>query len=739
MTDVQSKTISATTNESSETKTKDADDTTNHGNGDPSTNGPLDVNDAIITDNVKEVSEFELLDISGTNVQFSSAIPENQIKITHTFLENFNDSTLKDVLPTKYHDKRFLLLDVQTPISNPLYENVAWIFSIDKSGSMNWTCKDGKTKMDHLKQTFENMLGYFIEISAKFGIKQTITILTFNDETTVICKDVPITSDFVNDFKSNIKENFNPSGGTDIHKVLSFVNKHIQSHPIVNNPTKDNNSLMIHVFMSDGEATTGITKSSTIAENIVNEASVYNSFIGFGEDHDSELMKELAENSWSDYFYVKDFEQASSVYAETIYNGLYQYIKNVKITTDDTTTFIYNFDKKIWGVSLEFHGVTSGATRNFHLTVAKYNPEINITVEYELSGKKYKISSKNKNENTGKIDLEAYKYLWRQETLELLHDIETYAKNPYKCVKPVFPDRAAALPASKWNYNNIQRSPSEPLSGNIHGYTFPYPFKLPPLSDIVSYFDDDDDDDERNATGLNQSVMNAKNKIESPKVVEPKIEESNVAEPEVLPKDDSVVSENETEEIDDNDEKISGCVKNVSRKSRCCFGIFNYDYSEKDEESEEVEEKDETDVHEKDDKTETTEKDTAAGDSEAKEPESKEPEVELTDIEKLNRRIDNYFKEINTFIEKYDLSQDDFMKQLLATISSSKKSLSEENAKTLTDIHSRSLTLARQRSHSISNDDDSPSIRSTSCFRNATLDDIILRVSSDSSQVQTHK
>ena len=645
-----------------------------------------------------EVSEFELL-------ENEVKIIENQVKITHTFLENYKDSKLTDILSKKYKDKRFVLLDIQTPCADPLYETVSWIFTIDKSGSMKWSCKDGKTKMDHLKQTFENMLGYFVDISDKFGIKQTITVLTFNDNTNVLCKDVPITAEFVKIFKETMDENFTPSGGTDIFKALALVNEHVRSHPILSSPTSTSatfdqqidKSLIIHIFMSDGEVTSGIQNKQHIQSQVVIDHRVYNSFIGFGEDHDSELMKILASGSWSDYFYVKDFEQSSTVYAETIYNGLYQYIKNVKVTIDDESARIYNFEKNTWGDSFTVDSIQSGSTKNFHITVSNYDPSINIKVEYDLSGKRYTNNSKLKKESIDKIDIEAYKYLWRQETLELLFDIENYHNNNSH---------------HQMRGNNLYYMDVDDVDVNFDR-------EFPKMDDVYSdddnnYADDtaQDKDDNKDKEDTDTDTADDKDRVESySKMLEDAL----------------------TFDINKNDE-----LSPTPRKNRCCFGfsMFNYTQYEYSNDEETPPNDDEEKPKPKEDKKKKKEQKTSIIEKEKDKKKNKKKEKDPSKLDKINARINTYFEELQSFIKNYNLADDEFMKQLGAMITSSQKTLLNNNQRNRSDNYSRRQTLGRQRSHSIneSNYDCVDQSTAISCFRNGTLDNIIQRVSADSTQ-----
>ena len=100
-----------------------------------------------------------------------------------------------------------------------------------------------------------------------------------------------------------------------------------------------------------------------------------------------------------------------------------------------------------------------------------------------------------------------------------------------------------------------------------------------------------------------------------------------------------------------------------------------------------------------------------------------------SDLERINSRIETYLKETQTFIEKYNLTDDEFMKQLVSNVITSQKTLTDNTDRTRSDNYSRRLTIGRQRSHSISDDNNNTDRTQSSCFRNGTLDNIIQRVS----------
>ena len=171
--------------------------------------------------------------------------------------------------------------------------------------------------------------------------------------------------------------------------------------------------------------------------------------------------------------------------------------------------------------------------------------------------------------------------------------------------------------------------------------------------------------------------------------------------------------------------------KTTRKNNRCCFNIFNFDYTFAQYEYE-------RNASSPDREAEAhagTQAQTQAGAQAQLEKQKqkrvrvKRPTVESA-LYKLSKRIENYLEETEAFIKKYNLSGDDFMKQLISNVTTSQKTLTNNNERTRSDNYSRRLTLGRQRSHSIRDDDNDTELQSTSCFRNGTLDDIILRVSS---------
>ena len=84
--------------------------------------------------------------------------PQNNSKIqcNISFLNKITESEIAS---------NFGIMKVLCSTQDLCFENIHWIFTIDKSGSMGDFCNDGKTKMNHIHQILTNMINYFIELT----------------------------------------------------------------------------------------------------------------------------------------------------------------------------------------------------------------------------------------------------------------------------------------------------------------------------------------------------------------------------------------------------------------------------------------------------------------------------------------------------------------------------------------------------------------------------------------------
>lgn len=268
-------------------------------------------------------------------------------------------------------NSNFGILSVLCSTKELLFKDIHWIFTIDKSGSMGDHCSDGKTKMEHIHQVLINMINYFIELSEKHNINQFITIIGFNHENDIICYERHIDKSLL-DSLDIIKKRLVPHGMTNIEMALKTVTYNI-------NKQSDQLDLqVVNIFMSDGEITSG-EKSLDLLKEELKELDNNHVFIGYGENHDTKLMKSLADHPRGEYFFIESFENAGMVYGEIIHSSLYECIKDVSIKLDNGK--IYDYKNNDWVSELEISALISNKERVWHIqkTSEDFKTEISYT------------------------------------------------------------------------------------------------------------------------------------------------------------------------------------------------------------------------------------------------------------------------------------------------------------------------------------------------------------------------
>ena len=335
--------------------------------------------------------------------------------------------------------------------SSPKFNMIEYVLNIDRSGSTMDMCPDGKTKMEHMHFTIKNMVDYFMKLKKEEKIKQYITIIIFDHHPEIMCE-----RNEINDtFKKNLPKllaTIYPRGSTNIEKALDLANITINKIKKIysNNPTNNNdygyyddeqeisniynNKVQIsHIFMSDGHITVGSNNKDNL-KNILKDSNCVNTFIGYGVDHDSSLMKTLGDIKKGEYYFIESLENAGMVYGEVLYNSLYEYLQDIHIKVTDGS--IYNYKTNTWDTELHIPSLSSGRDRTWHIKTSE-NPETPekfeiatyySTVENTQHGI-YQHTSDCKYPEGANINKEVEKYVWRQKTQEKLYEAEKYIKD----------------------------------------------------------------------------------------------------------------------------------------------------------------------------------------------------------------------------------------------------------------------------------------------------------------------
>jgi len=314
---------------------------------------------------------------------------------------------------------KFGVLNLKISKTDPLIKTRHIIFTTDCSGSMSDICNDRRSKMEHSNHTLINMIIYF---ATHPELLVSISVFAFDGSLYTIIENEMVTKDNLDKLIQDVK-NIRPKDTTDIEKALKNSSDYISRFVSINNDDTD----ILHVFMTDGDATQGETNSDTLQKLV--SPLVSNIFIGFGVDHNAYLLKELSSDSSNCYYFVDALEKAGLVYGEILHAYIYKYSENTTISS--TNGLLYDWKKNTWVDKINIGNLTSETSKTIH--ILSENP-IDLTCELEttdcLTKEMTNFTIQNSltlDENNivnGYTDLSIYKY--RQKTQELLFEVNVH-------------------------------------------------------------------------------------------------------------------------------------------------------------------------------------------------------------------------------------------------------------------------------------------------------------------------
>ena len=280
----------------------------------------------------------------------------------------------------------------------------------DRSGSMQDLCKDGRSKMQHLNLTLANIVSLFSENSDETDVVMGIS--SFDDKLSPVLEATKILNDpeKVKEIHGKIQATLKPRGMTNIGLALDNAKTKLS------NMQGGDKSF---ILMTDGQITTGETNKDKLTEALPEDSDNY--FVGFGIDHDFQLLQHLAKKNNGSYFYVDKIENAGLVFGEIIHTILYPALK--KATISITNGEIYDFSNNTWTTILNIPTVCSEQKKHFHLrSTDPENIEVTIIGTTPYGEECYNDSKVPYLVNEdGTIDIvDLRKYMYRQKTLELL-------------------------------------------------------------------------------------------------------------------------------------------------------------------------------------------------------------------------------------------------------------------------------------------------------------------------------
>ena len=275
-----------------------------------------------------------------------------------------------------YETSSFGVLNIKIKKTKKTNLPTCFVFTIDRTGSMGELCGNSRiTRMDYIKQTFKSMMNYFSHQETPIIIRAH----AFNDNVDILVDNITITPENVNSIIEKIRL-LEPDGSTNIGNAITKANEAIAKYRI-DNPTHQ----ICHIFMTDGEPTTGEHRADSLSE-LVNETFT-NIFIGAGFGHNAHILRKLSEKKNGEYLFLDNMENATLVYSEPVHRFLYPGLKDIRLEVENGR--IYDWKTNKWVSVLEEPDLVSEVDKYYHLVsdntkeleVSIYGIEVGIAVD----------------------------------------------------------------------------------------------------------------------------------------------------------------------------------------------------------------------------------------------------------------------------------------------------------------------------------------------------------------------
>ena len=350
----------------------------------------------------------------------STSVPLSESPLQETSL-GFHSGDILEGYSISQSEK-FGVLTVKAGIATITQLPVFVLFTIDKTDSMSEIDARGFTKIHYVKETFKKMVDFISKKNAPIYIR----VHTFNTSVQVIIETVLVTPENAEEISQKIA-NITTKDSTAIDCAIQAANEAMLDY-INANPTHS----VHHVFMTDGEATSGLMIHSLLAEMVVE--SFPNTFIGFGENHNADLLRKMSDRNLANYSLVDNNENTGLVYGDIIHGLLYPAVKDLTMHIDGG--LIYDWKTNQWVSDISEPILVSESTRTYH--VKTMEPE-SVSIEFrgicandpsstvQLLDTAFKLPDLESME-TGTIASSATdlsKHIFRQATQELMFEART--------------------------------------------------------------------------------------------------------------------------------------------------------------------------------------------------------------------------------------------------------------------------------------------------------------------------
>lgn len=369
-------------------------------------------------------------DTSFTDANFPYSVPSRRCEpIIQTAILNFHDKTIPNPLSSKFSVKNevnlhFGIISLNIRDEIPAAKELEINFMVDCSASMTERV-DKLTKMDHVIHTIKNMVTIFHKLT-ETNVKLCINSFDDKTYTNVNTGTKNVCETDLDELLEQVSQ-ITPQGATNIELALIKV-KTLVKEVLDTVPDK------IHLFLTDGCITSGSTNIDYL-KTLVNHHYT-NYFIGYGLDHDSQLLAALAETGQhNEYRFVDALEKAGLVYGEIIHDILYKALEDVVLDAENCE--MYDYATNTWTTHLEIGHLSSEQKKTYQIRAPDPKAAlIWISARSLHKTRAHQIISNDIVFQThascvsDKCDLSDY--FLRQKTQELLYKVKTFTTKRQK-------------------------------------------------------------------------------------------------------------------------------------------------------------------------------------------------------------------------------------------------------------------------------------------------------------------
>jgi Mg-chelatase subunit ChlD len=301
----------------------------------------------------------------------------------------------------------------------------------------NHAQSNNHTKMYQLIYTLKRIFKELAKESEKTGVEINVAVMGFEHKLHSIVEFIQITQENV-DILINLLDTIESKTSTNIEIALKYAKKTLSTY------LKSKNNRVYHVFMTDGQITSGETNSTNLKKYIDTRYST--TFVGFGKQHDSSLLIELSNYLLGEYYFIDKIENSGLVYGEIVYNIIYLAIDAIILSIRNG--LMYDWKTNMWVSDIKLANISNDCEKILHLmtygflfdveidvcsitqngvidtiidTLYCYPPLLNIEHSLDISMDPVSIS-KLDTENKGIEPVDLSKYHFRQKTQELMFE-----------------------------------------------------------------------------------------------------------------------------------------------------------------------------------------------------------------------------------------------------------------------------------------------------------------------------